>query len=85
MVNAELLKLLCCPESHQELRLADASVIDKLNQKIVAGTLKNRGGQPVKEAIDAGLVRADGKFLYPVRRDIPVMLVEEAVPLEPGE
>jgi len=43
--------------------------------------LCRRGGQPVKEKLDAGLVRADGRFLYPIRSDIPVMLVDEAIPL----
>ena len=71
MIDAELLKILCCPETHQDLRPAEAAVIDKLNAQIAAGTLKNRAGQPVQEKIDGGLVRADGKFLYPIRREHP--------------
>jgi uncharacterized protein YbaR (Trm112 family) len=43
--------------------------------------LRNRGGQPLKDKLDAGLVRADGKFLYPIRQSISIMLVEEAIPL----
>jgi uncharacterized protein YbaR (Trm112 family) len=35
----------------------------------------------VKEKIDEGLVRADGKFLYPIRRTIPILLVDEALPV----
>ena len=81
MLDSELVALLCCPETHQPVRLADASLISQLNQQIVAGLLKNRSGQPVKEPIEGGLVRADGSFLYPVRRNIPVMLVDEAIPL----
>jgi uncharacterized protein YbaR (Trm112 family) len=81
MIDSDLLKILCCPETHQDLRLAEPGVIDKLNAQIAAGTLKNRAGQPLKEKLDAGLVRADGKFLYPIRRNIPVMLVDEAIPL----
>ena len=37
--------------------------------------------QPVREPIEALLVRADGKLAYPVRDGIPIMLVEEALPL----
>jgi len=81
MIDAELLKILCCPETHQELRVADASLIEKLNEKIAAGGLNNRAGNPVTKNIDGGLLRADGKFLYPVRQDIPVMMVDEAIPL----
>ena len=48
---------------------------------IAAGALTNRAGQPVKEKMDGGLVRADGRFLYPIRHNIPVMLVDEGIPL----
>ena len=81
MIDAELLKILCCPETHQDLRPAEPGLITQLNAQIAAGGLKNRAGQPVKEKIDEGLVRADGKFLYPIRRNIPVMLVDEALAL----
>jgi len=81
MIDPELLKILCCPETHQDLRPADSAVIDKLNAQIASGALKNRAGQAVHEKLDEGLVRADGKFLYAVRRNIPVMLVDEGIPL----
>jgi uncharacterized protein len=81
MIAPELLEILCCPETHQDLRLADPAVVDKLNAQIAAGAVKNRTGQAVREKLDEGLVRADGKFLYPVRRNIPVMLVDEGIPL----
>ncbi len=32
--------------------------------------------------LDGGLVRADGKYLYQVVDDLPIMLVDEAVPLD---
>jgi uncharacterized protein YbaR (Trm112 family) len=81
MIDSALLKILCCPETHQELRPADPPVIDKLNAQIAAGALRNRAGQPVREKLDGGLVRVDGRYLYPVRGNIPVMLVDEAIPL----
>jgi uncharacterized protein YbaR (Trm112 family) len=84
MLDAELLKVLCCPETHQDLRPAEPAVVDQLNAQIATGILKNRAGQPVREKIDAGLVRSDGKFLYPVRGGIPVMLVDEAIALTPA-
>jgi uncharacterized protein YbaR (Trm112 family) len=81
MLDAELLEILVCPEDHSALRVADADLIGKINAAIAAGTLKNRAGQKVDEAIDSGLIRADGKYLYIVRDDIPVMLIDEAIPL----
>ena len=82
MIDAELLKILCCPETHQDLRLAEPALVEKLNQQITASALKNRVGQPVQEKIETGLLRGDGKFLYPIRHDIPIMLVDEAIPLQ---
>lgn len=81
MIEAELLRLLCCPETHQDLRLAEPALLDQLNRQIASGSLTNRAGQAVSVKLDGGLVRADGKLLYPIRHDIPVMLVNEAIPL----
>jgi uncharacterized protein YbaR (Trm112 family) len=81
MLRPELLNDLCCPETKQRVKLADPALITNVNQKISAGQARNRGGEPVAEKIDAGLLREDGKFLYPVRRDIPIMLIDEAIPL----
>ena len=81
MIAAELLKLMCCPETHQELRLAEDTLIADLNRRIEQRTLKNRSCEMISEKIDGGLLRADGKLLYPLRQNIPVLLVEEAIPL----
>ena len=81
MIDSELLKILCCPETRQEVRLADSTLIEKLNQQIAAGAVRNRAGKPVTEKVDGGLVRADGKALYVIRGNIPVMLVDESIPL----
>ena len=81
MIDPELLKIMCCPETHQPIELAETTLVNDLNAKITAGQLKNRSGQPIKERIDAGLIRSDKKFLYPIRQDIPIMLIDEAIPL----
>ncbi len=81
MIDPELLKIMCCPETHQPIALAEAPLIEKLNQQIGAAQLRNRAGKPVTEKIDGGLVRQDGKFLYPIRQSIPIMLIDEAIPL----
>jgi uncharacterized protein YbaR (Trm112 family) len=83
MVNPELLKILCCPETHQSLRESPPGLIEELNRQIVAGTLMNRAGKPVTTKLSGGLVRSDGKYLYPIREQIPIMLVDEALPLQP--
>lgn len=78
-----LLNILCCPETRQGLRLATATEIEQLNRRLAGGAVKNRGGAGVTAKIDAGLVRDDGRFLYPVRQNIPIMLIDEAIPLDP--
>jgi uncharacterized protein YbaR (Trm112 family) len=80
MMDAALLELICCPETHQELRPAETALVAKLNQRVEAGTLRNRAGQLVKEKLQGGLVRADGLVLYPVRA-VPILLLEEAISL----
>jgi uncharacterized protein YbaR (Trm112 family) len=82
MVNSELLRILRCPETRQELRVADPGQVDKLNRQITTGALKNRAGNPIKEPIDDGFIRADGKILYPIQGNIPVMLVDAGIPLD---
>lgn len=81
MVDQELLDILVCPENKTPVKLVDASVLERLNTAIASGNIKNRAGEPVTESIDGGLLRADGQYLYPVRDDIPIMLIDEAIPM----
>lgn len=82
MISQELLEILVCPENHLPVTLADEALVARVNAAIATGSLKNRGGEPVTESVDGGLVREDGAWLYPIREEIPVMLVDEALPLE---
>lgn len=82
MIDKELLDILACPETKEGVSLAEQGLIDTINAAIQAGSLKNRGGDTVKEHIDGGLVRDDGKYLYAIRDEIPIMLIDEAIPLE---
>jgi uncharacterized protein YbaR (Trm112 family) len=81
MVDVELLKILRCPETHQPLSLADAALVRQLNERIAAGQLRNRAGQPVTRRCESALLRQDRQFAYPVCESIPVLLIDEAIPL----
>ena len=81
MVDSSLVAILACPETHQPVRVADEATVSKVNAAIAAGSLKNRDGVAVSDRIDTGLVREDGAYLYPVRDDIPVMLIGEGIGL----
>lgn len=81
MIDQDLLEILACPETKEPVHLAEQSLIDTLNDRIERGELNNRGNKPVSQKIDGGLVRADGAYLYPIADAIPVMLIDEAIPL----
>ncbi len=82
MVDPKLLSVLACPETKEAVALADEDMVARVNAKIEAGGLKDRGGEEVTEKIDGGLVRADGKILYAVRDSIPIMLIDRGIPLD---
>ena len=79
MVDQSLLDILVCPETKQPVRLAESDVLDRLNESIRAGSVSTKGGQVVSEPVGEGLVREDGGVLYPVRDDIPIMLIDESI------
>jgi uncharacterized protein YbaR (Trm112 family) len=80
-VSEELLEILVCPETKQPIALASEEVLGNLARDIEAGKVRNRGGEKVTQPITEGLVREDGKILYPVDDGIPVMLIEESIEL----
>jgi uncharacterized protein len=82
MVHPELLKILVCPENKTPVTLVGEDVVAKLNAAIGKHTLKNRAGALVEQPVDGGLAREDGVYLYPIRDDIPIMLIDEAIPLD---
>ncbi|MDR1759255.1 MAG: hypothetical protein LBR60_01865 [Fibrobacter sp.] len=79
MISPELLEILCCPETKQPLREAGSAELDTVNGRIRAGSQNNAAGEPVKEILEAALITADGKRLYPVKQGIPVLLSDEAL------
>ena len=79
-ISATLLELLRCPETHQKLTLATPNLL----AKVLSEKLRNRAGQPVDAPLDAGLLREDGAALYPIRGGIPIMLIDESIPLPSG-
>ncbi len=82
MISSELLAILVCPENKTPVSEISEALRDKINAAIAADALKNRAGEPVREPIDGGLIREDEQYVYPIRDDIPVMLVDEAIPTD---
>jgi len=84
-IAPDLLAILCCPETKQEIFLLEKDSVEKLNQRIGKGELKTKGGQSVAEKIDGGLLRNDGTVVYPIRDQIPIMLIEEGILVEKSD
>jgi uncharacterized protein YbaR (Trm112 family) len=80
-VSEELLEILVCPETKQPVKPAPEELIQRLAEDIRAGKVRNRGGEKVGEPLTEGLLREDGKVIYPVDDGIPVMLIEESIEL----
>jgi len=81
VIDKDLLQILACPESHQSLAEAEATLLAKINDRIAAGQAKNRAGAAVTAKLEGGLVRQDGKLVYPIREGIPVLLIDEGIPI----
>jgi uncharacterized protein YbaR (Trm112 family) len=79
VIDRDLLQILACPESHQPLAEADAALLAKINERIASGQAKNRAGHDVRAKLEGGLVRQDGKLVYPIREGIPVLLIDEGI------
>jgi uncharacterized protein YbaR (Trm112 family) len=79
MLDPELLALLVCPETHQDLHEAGPEEVAQLNEAIRRGNIRTAAGKEVDQPVDGALIRADRAIAYPVRDDIPIMLVAEGM------
>lgn len=75
-VDPELLEILVCPQSHGELRVV--ALPEAVRRTLVEKYREHfRDEEPV---VEEGLLCESSKLLYPVVSDIPIMLVDEALP-----
>lgn len=78
-IDGKLLEILCCPVSKSPLSRLERSRLDKLNRAITAGEVDQIDGAPVTETLREALITDDGKVIYPVLDDIPVLLSERGI------
>ncbi len=78
-VDGKLLEILCCPVSKIPLIILNREKLEKLNDAIAAGDALFIGGEKVIEALQEGLITEDGKVIYAVQDNIPVLLEEMGI------
>jgi uncharacterized protein YbaR (Trm112 family) len=78
-VDGKLLEILCCPVSKTPLIKLGQEKLDKLNNAISSGDALYVDGEKVKDRIQEGLITEDGKVIYPVQDDIPILLEEKGI------
>jgi uncharacterized protein YbaR (Trm112 family) len=78
-VDGKLLEILCCPLSKTPLTVLGRQKLDKLNLAINNGDALFIGGEKVTATLQEGLITEDGKVIYPVQDDIPILLEEKGI------
>ena len=78
-VDGKLLEILCCPVSKVPLNRLERSRLEKLNQAISAGSVESVRGEKIQAELSEALITDDGKVIYPVQDDIPLLLEEKGI------
>ncbi len=80
-MDRKLLDILVCPASRQPLGLLDRAGLDALNRAVAAGTVRRVDDSPQAETVDEALITDDRRTIYRIDDGIPVLLVEEGIPV----
>ena len=78
-MDKRLLDILCDPVTKTPVKPLSRSQLDALNREIARDTVKTTTGASVGTTLKAGLITTDGKVIYRIEDDIPVMLADEGI------
>ena len=78
-VDGKLLEILCCPVSKTPLTRLGQEKLDKLNKAIAGNEALYIDGEKVTAPLQEGLITEDGKVIYAVQDNIPVLLEEKGI------
>lgn len=77
--DRNLLDIICCPATHSPLRLMPEAKLARLNERIQAGSLRQRDDSLVTEPLTQALMTDDERLAYPIVDDIPVLLEDRGI------
>ncbi len=80
-MDQEFLKILRCPKTQAPLELLAAEEIAQLNREISAGKIKQVDGAVVKKPLSEALITRDHKTVYRIDDGIPILVIEQGIPL----
>lgn len=81
-ISKEMLEILCCPVTKVPVEMLPQDKLETVNKQIKAGGVTDVSGAKVDEILQEALITADGKTIYRVDEDIPVMLTDSGIPAD---
>jgi len=77
-----MLEILCCPVTKVPVEVLSQDKLETINKLIKAGSVTDVAGNQVNDILQEALVTTDGKIIYRVDEDIPVMLSDSGIPAD---
>lgn len=81
-LDPQFLQILRCPKTRKPLRMASDSELSELNRRIEQKQVVDASGRAREERVAEGLVPEGEAVLYPVEEGIPILLIDDALPLQ---
>ncbi len=81
-VRQELIEILICPRTKQNLRNLEHDIVERINIEIEKGEVKYYDGSPVEDVLDEALITEDRKVIYRVDQGSPILMTDRGIPTE---
>ncbi|MFT5172554.1 MAG: hypothetical protein ACI8W7_000719 [Gammaproteobacteria bacterium] len=78
-MDKKLLEILVCPSTKVPVRLLSNNKLAILNNVIASADVRREDGSRVESPLNAALITEDGKTIYVIDDEIPIMLEELAI------
>ncbi|HNR67205.1 MAG TPA: Trm112 family protein [bacterium] len=79
-ISKELLDILCCPKTRIPVQVLTDEQRERANKLIRRKKAVYADGTIVEEELIEGLITSDGKTIYRIDDNIPIMTIERGIP-----